>query len=130
MELVGKTIAKVTEVWEKTTQVLFTDGTWMLMHSDSALEHSEKLATVDGTPKVAVAPVKEKVEEPKVEEPKVEEEKEKKEDDDADYYTADEFEDMDREELCELIKDEELDIDPDDYKKTSKLRKKLIDVLV
>jgi len=34
MKLEGKPIATVKEVWADTTQILFTDGTWILVHKD------------------------------------------------------------------------------------------------
>jgi len=37
---------------------------------------------------------------------------------------------MDRDELIEVIEDEDLDIDPEAFKKTSKLRKAIIEELV
>ncbi len=68
------------------------------------------------------------VPEPEEEEEEEEEEEDDAEEDDAEEddaeeeWTLEELDELDRDSLIELIDDEELDLDPDDYKSTKKLR--------
>jgi len=68
-------------------------------------------------------PVKPEPKEDKVE-PKAEAKKEEpKGPPREEFYTWDDLENMDKEQLIELINDNELQVDPDEFKSTSKLRK-------
>lgn len=131
MNLEGKVIEEVIELPGSYSQVLFEDGTFIIVKS--GFVNSEDLVGIDleekeeeEKPTKAVPPKKAPFEEEEVEE------EEEEEEEGMDPWTEEELEEMNRESLIDTIDEEELDIDPDDpkYRKTSALRKALIDELV
>ena len=131
-ELAGKVIAKV-EQGAGFTQVFFDDGEILTFHGEPLVTSipDEVLDNLledppEETKEEKTDPEPEK-EEAKEEDP--EPEKETKEEDPEDYWTRDEIMEMAKKELRELIEDEDLDIDEEDFPTTKKLRKAVIEEL-
>ncbi len=135
MDLKGKIIEEVVELPAGATQIIFEDGSfvitaWTPIYSDD-LVGIDLVEPEKETEKETEKTVEKETE--KETEKTVEKETEKEtvaETSGDGPWTAEELDDMDREELIEAIDDEELDIDPKDYPKTKKLRAKLIEELV
>jgi len=91
------------------TQIMDADGNWIIV--DTIIATSEELGVA--LSKDAPEPSKEEVKEEKAVE---------KEETQDDFYTMEDLDDMNKEELTELIDDEDLGLDPADFRTTKKLR--------
>lgn len=131
MNLVGKKIVSTRKVQDESIQVIFEDGSWLLIAENPWTSETFDLKEV--TEKEEVTEPKKEVAEPVADKAEVVESKEETKEDTTTGdgpWTEKEILDMDREECIETIDDEELDIDPEDYPKTKALRKALIKELV
>lgn len=98
------------------TVVYLSDGTFMVCAGSVEIFESEAVAKQVETLELAEEPEKEEVIE------KESEKKPEKEDSD-DYWTEEDIEDLTKKELVELIDDEELNIDANEFASVRKLKK-------
>jgi len=128
MKIVGKSVVNTTELPTGQTQILFEDGSFIIVDLVVDSNDLARFIPIKDESK-AKALEAEEDNDPEAEEdndPEAEEDNDPEAEEDngetLEDWTMAELEDMDREELIELIDDEDLDIDPEDYPKIKKLR--------
>lgn len=113
--------------------LIITDQEVIVVEELLRIKKSDLGLAVESPPTVAPkpaatpkpAPVEEPEEEEEEEEPEVEEEEEEEEE----TWSMEDLNALDREGLEELIEDEELDVDPEEFKSTKKLRQAIAEEL-
>lgn len=127
---------KILEVGEGVLQVIFKDGTFVILVVSQVIP-SESLSLPLPLPEESDEEETDEEEsdeeesdeeESDDEEEESDEEEEEKEEEES-FWTKEEIEEMDRDDLTTLIEDEDLDVDPDDFPKTKALRKAVIKAL-
>ena len=138
-----KITVKILEVGEGVPQVSFKDGTFVILVVSQVIP-SESLSLPLPLPEESDEEESDE-EESDEEESDDDEEEEESDDEESDdeesddeeddeeeeesFWTKEEIEEMDRDDLTTLIEDEDLDVDPDDFPKTKALRKAVIKAL-
>lgn len=147
-QFVTKTVAKVIPIGENQLQVIFEDGSFVILivstlissedlslpvaiPVDDEEEEEEEDSEDEGDEEEDSEDDGEEEEDEEEEEEEEEEEDDDEEDDDEEenVWTKEDIEEMSKEELTTLIEDEDLDVDLDDYPKVKALRKAVIKAL-
>jgi len=127
----GKTIKSVQELENNYVQIVFEDGTFVIA---KVVANSGGLVLTAAQPEEEEAPKKKKKKSKKKAEPEPEpepeEEPEEEEEEDGEGYTKEDIKGAEFDELVELVDDEELDIDTEDFSDTKKGTKKLQSAII